>query len=356
MSAKDSRLLIPVLMVGTFAILSTEMSAVGILPAIADRFGLTTSEAGITVSLFAAVVMISALVTPLFASRFERKRMMILVLAVFTVGNVCAAFAPDFGTFLASRTIPAIFHPIYCSLALTVAAEVAREGEASKNVSKVIMGVSSGMILGAPIVTFLAEAVSFEASMLFLAAVCAVVLVATAAFMPAMRSPTTVSYRSQLGVLRRPLMIVSLAAIMTLTAGAYGVYSYISEILESYTGVPAASVSAVLLVFGVMSLVGNLVAGRLLAHRRTARMLAIGGPLLLAIVYVLVFSVGDLLVPMMLVVLVWGAVSGMANNLQQNLVVSAGRDAPEFSNGLYLSLSNMGVTVGTSVCGVIMGS
>lgn len=343
-------------MVGTFAILSTEMSAVGILPAIADRFGLTTSEAGITVSLFAAVVMISALVTPLFASRFERKRMMMLVLAVFTVGNVCAAFAPDFGTFLASRTIPAIFHPIYCSLALTVAAEVAREGEASKNVSKVIMGVSSGMILGAPIVTFLAEAVSFEASMLFLAAVCAVVLVATAAFMPAMRSPTTVSYRSQLGVLRRPLMIVSLAAIMILTAGAYGVYSYISEILESYTSVPAASVSAVLLVFGVMSLVGNLVAGRLLAHRRTARMLAIGGPLLLAIVYVLVFSVGDLLVPMMLVVLVWGAVSGMANNLQQNLVVSAGRDAPEFSNGLYLSLSNMGVTVGTSVCGVIMGS
>ena len=69
----SSKFLIPVLMVGTFGVLSTEMSAVGVLPAIADRFNLEITEAGLTISLFAMVVMISALVTPLLTSRFERK-------------------------------------------------------------------------------------------------------------------------------------------------------------------------------------------------------------------------------------------------------------------------------------------
>lgn len=353
---KSSRAVIPILMAGTFAILSTEMSAVGILPEIADRFGLSITEAGITVSLFAAAVMVSALVTPLIASRFERKRMMLLVLAVFVAGNVGAAFAPDFPTFLVARTIPAVVHPIYCSLALTVAAEVATEGDATRNVSKVIMGVSSGMILGTPIVTFVAGSVSFEAAMLFLATVCLAVLVATAVFMVPMRSANPVSYAGQVSILRRPVVAVSMIAIMSLSAGVYGVYSYISEILETYTGMDPSMLSAVLLVFGVMSLAGNYLAGRMLSRDSTAYKLAIASPVLIALVYVLVFSVGNMLVPMMLIVLVWGVVNGIANNIQQFLIVSVGQDAPEFSNGLFLSLGNMGITIGTSVCGVLMGA
>lgn len=353
---RGSKVLIPILMVGTFAILSTEMSAVGILPTIADRFGLSITEAGVTVSLFAAVVMVSALITPLIASRFERKRMMLLVLAVFVAGNVCAAFASDFATFLVARTVPAVVHPIYCSLALTVAAEVAAEGEVSRNVSKVIMGVSSGMILGTPIVTFMAGSISFEAAMLFLAAVCLVVLLATVAFMTPRRSAHAVSYAGQVGILKRPAVVVSLIATMLFSAGVYGVYSYISEILESFTGIDPSMLSAVLLVFGLMSLGGNYIAGRLLSKGSTAYRLAVVSPIVLALVYVLVFSVGNMVVPMLLIILVWGMANGIANNIQQFLIVSVGQDAPEFSNGLFLSLGNMGITIGISVCGAIMGS
>ena len=92
------------------------------------------------------------------------------------------------------------------------------------------------------------------------------------------------------------------------TAAAYGVYSYISEFLEIVTGVLTAYLRAVLLVFGIMSIMGNIVAGRQLdgdAYRP-----AILCPLIMGIVYVLLFSVGNMFVPMMLIILVWGFANG----------------------------------------------
>lgn len=78
----------------------------------------------------------------------------------------------------------------------------------------------------------------------------------------ACRPRTRVDYGSQVGILRKPVIWVSFVCTMLPTAAAYGVYSYISEFLEIVTGVLTAYLSAVLLVFGIMSIVGNIVAGR----------------------------------------------------------------------------------------------
>lgn len=346
------RLLIPVLMLGAFGILNTEMSSIGILPEIADRFGLTTSEAGLAVSAFTMTIMVSALVAPMLASRYDRKKVMALTLTVFTAGNVSAMLAPDFATFLAARVCMAATHPLFCSFALSVAADVSEPGRVTRNVSMIITGFSAGMILGVPVTTLVVEAFGFDVGMLFMAAIDAVALVALLAVMPPMRPTGHVDYRSQVRILRKPVLWMSLACTMLLTAETYGVYSYISEFLEIITGVPTAYLSAVLLAFGAMSIVGNLVAGRQLDGH--AYRLSLLCPLIMGIVYVLLFSVGNMIVPMMLIILVWGLANGIVNNLQQHFVVSVAMEAKEFSNGLYLSLSNMGVTVGTSVCGMML--
>ncbi len=346
------KLLIPVLMLGAFGILNTEMSSIGILPVIADRFSLSTSEAGLAVSAFSTTIVISALVTPMLMSRFDRKKVMVLVLFVFTIGNLFAMMAPDFGSFLASRIVMATVHPLFCAFALSVVADVSEPGIVTRNVSMIVMGFSAGMILGVPVTTVVVSSLSFEAGMLFMAAINAAVLLALLAVMPTMRPTEQVSYRAQMGILRKPVLWVSFACTVLLTAAAYGVYSYISEFLEIVTGVDAAHISIVLLVFGAMSIAGNVYAGRHLDGNWFR--VALLCPLIMGIVYVLLFSVGNLIVPMMLIVLAWGFANGIVSNLQQYFVVSVSMEAKEFSNGLYLSMCNVGVTLGTSVCGMLL--
>ena len=78
-----------------------------------------------------------------------------MVLSVFTVFTALEAFITDFYPALICRIIPAFFQTIYTSLTLTVASEIVGKEERHSAVSKVIMGVSAGMIVGMTITTFL---------------------------------------------------------------------------------------------------------------------------------------------------------------------------------------------------------
>lgn len=147
---------------GVFGILNTEMGVIGILPLIADYYDVSVSKAGLFVSLFALTVAISAPSMPLLFSGINRKKAMLLVLGVFVLGNIVSIFASSFTIALIARVIPAIFHPIYCSMAFTVAANSVSSEKAPKAISKIMLGVSAGMVLGVPITSFIANETSFE--------------------------------------------------------------------------------------------------------------------------------------------------------------------------------------------------
>ena len=156
-------LLIFILMVGVFGILNTEMGFIGILPYISERYDVTIVHAGLLISLFALGVAIAGPTMPLLFSRVNRKYLMIFVLGLFTVCNTISIFAQDFNLLLAVRILPAFFHPVYCSMAFTVAAMVVGAKEAPKAVAKINIGVAAGMVVGVPISNFLAERISLTA-------------------------------------------------------------------------------------------------------------------------------------------------------------------------------------------------
>ena len=175
---KKSSLLI--LAVGVFSILNTEMGVVGILPAISEQYGANLTTAGLLVSMFALAIALSGPVMPMLLSRFARKKIMVFVLGLFTVCNVAAAFAVNFPMLLLARVIPAFFHPVYVSFALAAAADFAeKESDVPKAVSKVMVGVSAGMVLGAPVAGLIANWSGIRLSLLFFAAVNLISFLAT---------------------------------------------------------------------------------------------------------------------------------------------------------------------------------
>ncbi len=119
---KNSKsVLIFILAVGVFGILNTEMGYIGLLPALSDHFDVSVSKASLMVSLFALAIAIAAPTLPLVFSGVNRKTVMLLVLAIFIIGNVISIFTTNFTVALVARVIPAFFHPVYVSMALSVA-------------------------------------------------------------------------------------------------------------------------------------------------------------------------------------------------------------------------------------------
>ncbi|BCG57076.1 hypothetical protein PUR_05010 [Paenibacillus sp. URB8-2] len=248
--AKQNNLLVFILTIGVFGILNTEMGVIGILPSIADHYNVSVTQAGLLVSLFALGIAISGPILPLLFSGINRKEVMLLVLGVFVLGNIVSLFTSNFTILLIARIIPAFFHPIYCSLAFTVAASSVSIEEAPKAVSKVFIGVSAGMVAGVPIASFIDSAVSYEMAMAFFAIVNALVFIATLLFVPSMPVKERLSYSTQFSVLKKPILWLSIVTVILLNSAVFGIYSYISEYLKTVTNMSPNTISLTLFIFG----------------------------------------------------------------------------------------------------------
>ena len=162
---EKNNLLIFIFTIGVFGIINTEMGVLGILPLLAEKFSISIAQAGLLVSLFALAVAAAGPVMPLLFAGIDRKRVMLLVLSVFVLGNLISVFTDNFAVMLLARVVPAIFHPVYCSLAFSVAAASVSPEAAPRAVAKVIVGVSAGMVLGVPVSSFIAGSFSLTAAM-----------------------------------------------------------------------------------------------------------------------------------------------------------------------------------------------
>ena len=255
----SSTLLVFILTTGVFGIINTEMGVIGILPLIAENFQVTVPEAGWTVSIFALVVAISAPITPLLFSGINRKKVMILALGLFTLSNIISMMTTNFTALLISRALPAFLHPVYVSMAFTVAAASVSKEKAPKAVAKVFIGVSAGMVLGVPVTSYIASEVSYSMGMLFFTVVNALVLVATILFVPSMPVKEKLSYGTQLGVLKKKVDWYSILAITLINGALFGFFSYMSDYLKTITGVSYTVISTMLLIYGLANIIGNVI-------------------------------------------------------------------------------------------------
>ncbi len=328
------------------------MGVIEMLPLIADNFHVSVSQVGLLVGLFALAVAVAGPTMPLLFSGVNRKKAMLLVLGVFVLGNIVSIFASNFTIALIARVIPAFFHPIYCSLAFTVVATSVGKEEAPKAVSKVIIGVSAGMVVGVPITSFIASVTSLQMVMLFFAIVNAITFIATLLFVPSTPVKERLSYGAQLSVLKKLIIWLSIVAVILLNSAVFGVYSYLAEYLKNVKNMSSNTISLMLVIYGVANIIGNIVGEKLLTKNPIKAVASF--PFSLGVIYIILFLIGQFTVPMALIILVWGILAGIALNITQYLLMSAAPKASDFANGLFLTFATLGTTIGAAVGGLFI--
>lgn len=345
-------LLVFILTAGVFGIINTEMGVIGILPLIAEHFHVTVPEAGWTVSIFALVVAISAPIMPLLFSGINRKKVMLLALGVFTLSNIISMLTSNFTLLLIARALPAFLHPVYVSMAFTVAAASVSKEKAPKAVAKVFIGVSAGMVLGVPVTSYIASEVSFTMGMMFFTVVNALVFMATLLFVPSMPVKEKLSYGAQLNVLKKKIIWYSIMAVTLINGALFGFFSYMSDYLRTVTEVSYSVISILLMIYGLANIIGNVIAGKQLATNPIRSMIFI--PFALFTFYICIFILGEWLAAMTVIILILGILAGYGQNTMQYMITKAAPEAPDFANGLFLLSANLGTTVGAAACGAFI--
>ncbi|GGS84252.1 MFS transporter [Streptomyces tanashiensis] len=331
------------LAVSAFGIGTTEFVMMGLLPQVADDLGTSVPTAGHLVSAYAIGVVVGAPLLTALGSRVPRKRMLLLLMALFTVGNLASALAPGFGWLVAGRVLAGLPHGAFFGLGAVVAARLVREDRQARAVATMFLGLTVANILGVPAATLLGQHLGWRATFLVVSAIGLLAMAALARLVPYVPVDERQGLGREVRALGRPQVLLGLLTAVFGFAGVFAVYSYLASMTTEVMGFGDSTVTIVLALFGLGMTGGALAAGPL--TDRALRPTLYGS--LAALVLALVAFRFTVHVPWLalVTVVVLGAVGFMTTTPLQMLVMNKAKDAPTLasaSNHSAFNLANAG--------------
>jgi len=345
----DKRLLF--LASGMFAIGTDSFVVAGILAPVAASLNVSVALAGQMVTIYALSYALLSPVIAAAAASWPRKQLLLVGLAVFVLGNVITAVAPSIELVLASRFLAGLGAAMFSPTATATGASLVPAEQRGRALAIVIAGLSSATALGAPMGTFIGGLLDWRATMWFVSAIGAAAFIGLAWRLPSISAPPAVSLAQRLKPLGDARVLLTLATTLLVYGGLFLVYTYVGLGFDRATGGDGRVLAGLLLLWGVASTVGNLLAGRL-TDRFGSRRIINFAIAVLAVDFALLPWTSASLLTAVPALIVWGLAGwGMLVPQQHRLISITPSAAP-----LLLGLNSAALYVGVSMSGLVGGA
>ncbi|WP_253259049.1 MFS transporter [Subtercola boreus] len=357
-----------VLATAVFMSVTAEMMPTGLLPEMSAELGVTESQIGLLVTLFAVAVVITAVPLSALTRRFSRHTVIVGVLLAVAATSTFSALAPTYGLLAVARVLGGTAHGLFWAVVGVYAAHLVPRHQIARAVAITTGGGTLAFVLGVPAATIVGHAFGWRVPFLAIAvlSLCASLLIAKrlprmAAQVRAPRVPrarATADVRQQPGRRKRmdptvPGVAVLCVVVGLLMVGHYSLYTYVTPFLIGQMGVPIGNVGAMLFVYGIAGALGLLVAGFLFGQRPT---FGVGIALVVTGASVLVLSVWAsnpwLSIPAFAL---WGIALGVIPTLMQARVLHVASPAiTDTAAAFYSTAFNIGIGGGALVGGLLL--
>ncbi|MDR6950830.1 DHA1 family inner membrane transport protein [Ancylobacter sp. 3268] len=340
------------LAVGAFGIGTTEFTPMGLLPVIAEGVDVSIPTAGLLVSAYAIGVMVGAPVMTLAFSRFGKRTALMLLMGIFTVGNLLSALSPDYYTLLASRLVTSLNHGAFFGLGAIVAASVVPKEKQASAVATMFMGLTIANIGGVPAATWVGQQIGWRMAFAGTAVLGLVAIVSLWLALPRGEAGKLPDVRRELRVLTHPTVLLAMATTVLGAGAMFTLYTYVAPVLEELTGASNTFVTLTLVLIGVGFTLGNGLGGRLAdwsLDGATKIFLAALALIMVALPLLLTSHVGAAIG-----LLVWGAAAFAIVPPVQMRVMQAAAEAPGLASSINVGAFNLGNALGAAVGGGVI--
>jgi len=271
------------------------------------------------------------------------------IMLLFVVSNLVYAFTRDYNTMMLFRVLPALMHAPFFAVTLVVASNLVAPEYQARATAKVFAGIAVGLVLGVPLSSFIAVHSSLTFAFLFGAMACGLAFISILLLMPSMPIVEKISFGKQLSILRKGRLWLTTSTVVFVFAAMFSSYSFIAKYLHDITHMSGTWISIMLMVFGTFGILGNFIFSALL--QKNVDFTVIFYPVLFIGVYLLIYSFGFSFSLMIGLTMLWGLLHAGGVIVSQTWLAGEAQEAPEFANSLFVSFSNLGITVGTALAG-----
>jgi DHA1 family inner membrane transport protein len=322
------------------------------LPVIAIGVGVSIPVAGLLVSAYALGVMVGAPIMTVALSRLTKKAALIALMGIFVVGNVLSALAVNYAVLMAARVVTSFAHGAYFGIGVVFAAGLVAERKRGSAIATVVMGLTIANIGGVPAAAWVGHAIGWRTAFGGIAGLGVVALVALRYLLPDGEAGRPIDLGLEFAVLRRPVVLATLATTVLGSAAMFTFFTYVTPILQTLSHASPLVVTGDLVLVGIGFTVGNDLGGRFSARSVDGTLL---GFLAAAAVVMLIFPFAARTVPGAAIMLfLWGIVTFGFVPPTQLRVMDAASEAEGLASSINIGAFNLGNAVGAGVGGLVL--
>ena len=251
------------LALGGLGIGTTEFVMMGVLPDIAKDLNITIPVAGHIISGYALGVVIGAPLLVKAGGSMKPKKILLLLMLLFTVFNILSAFAPNYHYLFLARLFTGLPHGAFYGIGSVVASRLASKGKQAEAISVMFAGLTLANLLTVPVGTFIGHHYSWRYTFAGIGLIGLITMAGIHYLLPSLPVERTGNIKSELRIFRKTetWLIVLMTAVGT--GGLFCWISYIAPLMTEVTGFSGSAVPFILVIAGFGMFVGNFFGGKL---------------------------------------------------------------------------------------------
>ncbi|MBP6562247.1 MAG: MFS transporter [Neisseriaceae bacterium] len=336
-----------------FIIVTGEFLAIAVLNNIAADFHISTGTAGLTVTVTSIAGMMSALLIPIYAKTLDRRYVMLSLIVLMMIANLITAFSYNFNLVLLGRFALGIALGGFWGVAAGLVTRLAPAHLSTATALTIFFAaVTLVTVLGVPLGSWLADHYGWRTPYIALVVLGGVTLIIQYFSLPSLKPTSTLQWHELLLMPKHPIARKGLILFALVFLAHFSVYNYFTAFFKQSVDFSDNQISSLLLVFGVASVIGNILAGYLGRYNVRYGFALIA--LLLTITF-LAFATGTIvLMSATLFVSLWGIAAGMVPtsiNIWMHIHVP---QLTEKGSALITFMFLILITIGSLVGGFIM--
>ncbi|WP_144557729.1 MFS transporter [Bacillus pumilus] len=341
------------LALAAFLIGTIEYIITGIIQMVADDLHVTTSAAGLLVTSLALSAAIGAPIVIALTINIDRKKILSWMLMIFILSNVITSLSHSFEMVMMTRVLQGISGGTAIVVAMAVATRLVEREKRGTAIGIILMGLSSSLVLGVPIGTFLSSMIGWKALFAAIGLITLIPLIVVYRRIPSMKEQEPVTLRMQLSILRDKRILLAVAVTLFYVGGYSTLFTYLTPFLQASANLSITEISGILLLAGICSFLGSSLGG-MTADKKGPIFTIFSGIILQIIMLMLLSFVTGNLVVMVAVIMIWMIATWSTSPAQQLYLVTLVPKSPDIALSVNTSFIQFGFALGSGVGGFVL--
>lgn len=341
------------LALAAFLIGTIEYIITGIIQMVADDLQVTISAAGLLVTSLALSAAIGAPIVIALTINIDRRKILSWMLIIFTLSNILTSFSHSFEMVLMTRILQGISGGTAIVVAMAVATRLVEREKRGTAIGIILMGLSSSLVLGVPIGTFLSSMMGWKALFAAIGLITLIPLIVVYRRIPSMKEQEPVTLGMQLSILKDKRILLAVAVTLFYVGGYSTLFTYLTPFLQESANLSITEISGILLLAGICSFLGSSLGG-VAADKKGPTFTIFSGIILQIIMLMLLAFVTGNLVVMVAVIMIWMIATWSTSPAQQLYLVTLVPKSPDIALSVNTSFIQFGFALGSGLGGLVL--